>query len=493
LSSAGRRRGARFLAAAGGTFAIYAAFLALQPVLRLANVRMLELTPWTRRFVPMRPDLPEPWADVFGWLSLPLVRTILFVAALFALFALYRLAYRAVLSGAVSRGSILLAFVAFAVVLTPSLPILAGDAFAYIAHGELVDVRGVNPYQVRMEDHRDLAAARYASHLRLGSVYGPLALRTFQALHVTTWGPFANLMILKLFFVVVLVASCELLYRTGLTLGWDESRARATLLLLAWNPLVLLDGIQNAHLDVMILGLLALGTFLTARGRTVVGLAVLATTAAVKIVFLFLAPAILFYAFASARAAGWRSGLMRAAQVAVLGTTLNLVWQLPDWTQGSPLVALSELRGYSSASLTFVLRGAFRGIGVSVPQLTIVVAGLFAGVLLWGIRRVRDLPSFLRRVSRDGLSWLLIFTAVTHPWYALPLFVPVLAAGVRRHVAALVVFSACATLSFYGMRLAMGMFTDAAKYVNFLVGVLPATIVFLGGDRIRGIRSPTAR
>jgi hypothetical protein len=190
------------------------------------------------------------------------------------------------------------------------------------------------------------------------------------------------------------------------------------------------------------------------------------------------------YAFTSVKLEpGPRSGLRRAAQVAAIGAALNLIWHLPDWTHGGPLAALSELRTYASASWTFVLRRALRGLGLEVAQLPVVVNYLFAGFVLLGIWRVRDLSLFLARVSRDALSWLLIFAAVTHPWYALPMFPPVLTAGVKRHVAALLVFSACATLSSYGSRLAAGMMTEEAKFVNFFVGVLPAGLVFLFGFR----------
>lgn len=476
----GRKR--RVPVAVGGTIGIYLGFLVLQPVFRVAGLRVLELTPWTRRFVPLRPELPEPWPGVFEWLALPAVRTTLFAVALAALFGLYLGAYRGVLAGErVSRRAILLVFLAYSAVLVPSLPLFSVDVFAYVAHGELVDVKGVSPYEVRMEDHRDLVAARYAPRMRLGSVYGPLALRVFQALHFEGLGPFANLLVFKIFSVLVLLASFELVFRTGTALGREASKARAALLLVAWNPLVLLDGVMNAHVDVIILGLFALGTFLVVRGATVVGLAVLASTAAVKIVFLFVVPVILVHAFASADRR--RSGVLRVAGVVALGAALNLVWYLPDWLHGSPLEALSELRNYAASSATFVVRRLIRGFGFHVPLLPVIVSGVFAAVVILGIWRVRDLPRFLRRISRDGLLWLLVFTSVTQPWYALPLFPLALAGGARRHVAALLVFSACAPLSSYGMRLAEGMFTDTAKFVNFFVGVLPAAIVFLAGSR----------
>jgi hypothetical protein len=202
----------------------------------------------------------------------------------------------------------------------------------------------------------------------------------------------------------------------------------------------------------------------------------------VKIVFLFLVPVVLVYAFASAVLEPRpRSGLRRVAQVAALGAALNLMWYLPDWTHGGPLGTLSELRDYTAASATFVLRRALRAFGVPTPALAVLVSCAFAGFVLFRIWRVRDLSLFLRRVSRDALSWLLIFAPVVYPWYALPMFPPVLTAGVRSHVAALLVFSACSMLTFYDFRLATG--THGSKYVNFLIGVLPALLVFLYGFR----------
>jgi hypothetical protein len=471
--------------AAGGSFAIYCGFLVLQPVLRLTNLRLLGLTPWTRRFARGYPELSEPWAQIFTWLQQPPVRTTLYVVALFVLFALYLSAYRSVRAGAhVSRRTILLVFLLFAVVLVPSLPTFSADVFSYVAHGELVDTRGLSPYEVRMEDHRDLEMARYATRMRLGSVYGPLALRTFQALHVTSLGPFANLMVLKIFFLLLLVASLDLVFRTAQALGCPPMEARARLLLLAWNPLVLLEGVLDAHVDVLILFLVALGTFLVVRGRTAAGLAVLTASAAVKIVFLFLVPLVLVYAFHSARPAGRSAGVRRAALVLVAGAALNLVWYLPDWVGGGPLTALAELRNYASGSVTFILRRVLRVFGVRGTTLPLFTSGIFAAIVLFRIWRVRDLPGFLARLSRDVLLWLLVFVSVTHPWYALPLFPAVLAAGVRRHVAALLLFSLSSLFAFYGLRMVTGMFTEAAKFVDFFGGVLPPALVLLFGTRV---------
>jgi hypothetical protein len=387
--------------------------------------------------------------------------------------------------------SILGGFLLFAVVLAPGLPIFSNDVFSYVAHGELVDTKHVSPYEVRMEDHRDLAISRYAPRLRLGSVYGPLSLRVFQGLHVTGASPVANLMIFKTAWIALLLVALLLVYRTLLGLGRDPATARGLLLLFAWNPLVLIEGVLNAHVDVLILVLLSIGTFLVVRRPTVLGLAVMGAAAAVKITFLFLAPVLLVWAWRSAADEGDarpRAGALRGLQLVALGAALNLVWLLPDWTGGSPLTALSELGGAASNSLTFALRRGLFALGARFEQLPTIMAAVFALLVVSRSWELRTVPDFLSRVSRDVMLALLFFFAVVYPWYVLAAFPRVIVGGERRHLAALLTLSGCFMLAAYGQRMAFVLPKVESKLVGFGLGVLPAAVVYLlGTDRLRRI------
>jgi alpha-1,6-mannosyltransferase len=477
----------RRLAIAGAaTGLLYLAILGLQPVFLISSPRLVELQPWMQRFVRIPPSLPEPWLGVHAILAKPAVTAGVWAAIVIALFALYGLAFRAVRRGAGSVGAVLGGYLLFAAVLAPGLPIFSHDVFSYIAHGELVDTKHVSPYEVRMEDHRDLAVSRWAPRMRLGSVYGPLALRVFQALHVTGASALANLMIFRTFAIAALFVALVLAYRTLVGLGRDPREARALLLLFAWNPLVLLDGVLNAHVDVLIVVLLAAGVLLVVRQRTVVGLAVIATSAAVKITFLYLAPVLVAWAFRSAAAEGDarpRAGAFRVLQLVALGAGLHLCWLLPDWIGGGPWTALSELRGYAANSLAFVMKQGLLALGLRVESLPEVAIAAFALVVGYRAWELHTLGALLARLSRDVMISLLFFLPVVYPWYALAAFPLVVPAGSRRDVAALVTLSAGVLLAFYGERMFVVLAAADTKLVKFALGVLPAACVFLFASR----------
>jgi hypothetical protein len=478
----------RSLALAGAaTGLLYLSILGLQPWFLISSPRLVELQPWMQGFVRTPPALPEPWLGLHAVLARPPVKVAVWVILGVALFALYGLAFRAVRGGAGSVAAILGFFLLFAAVLAPGLPIFSNDVFSYIAHGELVDTRHVSPYEVRMEDHRDLAVSRWAPRLRLGSVYGPLALRVFQALHVTGASPLVNLMIFKAFAIAALFVALVVVHRTLVGLGREPREARALLLLFAWNPLVLLDGVLNAHVDVIIVLLLAIGTILVARKWTVLGLAVIGTSAAVKITFLFLAPVLVAWAWRSAAAEGNSrplAGAARVLQLLGLGAALHFGWFFPDWFGGSPLGALSELGGYAANSLTLAVKQALLALGLRVEHFATIVAAVFAVVLLHRSWEMRSVGQFLARASRDVMLALLFFLPVLYPWYALAAFPLVIAAGARRHVAALVTLSCCFLLTSYGARMASVMAPRAeSKLLQYGLAVLPAELVFLFGTR----------
>jgi hypothetical protein len=196
--------------------------------------------------------------------------TIGVTAATIALFILYYIAYRLCkgqtgykLWAVVLGGALVLALVNFFVCTTTSL-----DIYDYVARGRITGVYGGNPYVYVPSDFPSDPFMQYPAWKDKTAAYGPL-WETLSGLigHVADDQLLTHVLIhkdLALASYMLCVLMIALILRHV-----SPEKALAGTLLFAWNPLILMEGLQNAHNDLLMVGLILVGFwFLAQTDRT---------------------------------------------------------------------------------------------------------------------------------------------------------------------------------------------------------------------------------
>jgi hypothetical protein len=313
-------------------------------------------------------------------------------------------------------------------------PLFSHDVYSYIAQGEILHL-GLNPYH-----HAPDILARFGKGHLLSTVspfwrtttspYGPL----FLALASLIAGAVGSHLILGVLLMRVLeLAGLGLLAlsvpRLARALGTDPARATWMAVI---SPLVLLELIAAGHNDALMIGLLVAGVTLAIERRPVLGIALCAIAATVK---LPAAAGIAFIALAWARsewagagqhraaAAARALALSAAATAAVLAVVsavsgLGLSWISSGVfsTPGKVHLAITPVTaaGWSAASLLHLL-----GIGANARHIEsafgVVALALTALLGLELLRRAR----YANMVPALGALLLASVFAgpATWPWY----------------------------------------------------------------------------
>ena len=302
---------------------------------------------------------------------------------------------------------------AWTVPLLLTAPLFSQDAYSYLAQGTLVHL-GIDPYR-----HAPAALANVGQAHVLGAVdpfwrhttapYGPLFLGIVSVL-VAISG--AHLVLGVLLIRLLALAGIGLLAvfvpRLARALGADPARATWWV----FSPLVLLDLVAGAHNDLLMIGLVVAGVSLAIERRLLLGIAVCALAATIKLPALAAIP---FMLVAGERRL-WVRGVVVAAAVLVavsvitglgLGWISTTVFSTPDKVRLAitPATAL----GWTAAQVVPVgARGLESAFGVVAFGLSLV----FGAVLLWRSRQqtmVRNLGITLIAVAVCGpAAW---------PWY----------------------------------------------------------------------------
>jgi len=193
-------------------------------------------------------------------------------------------------------------------------PVGALDAFNYMIELKLTYHYDQNPYLVTFAGYRDDPFALPAFLVDVPLFYGPawLLISAIPAL-LTGFADFLRLLVaLKLFNLLLLALTAFIIARSQ----EERPRAWAAAYLFAANPLVLFEGIGNAHNDVL-MTLFLVAALVASRARSPLAGPMLALSALVKFFTAALTP--LFAAVALRERWGWRrvvaAGLMAAALV----------------------------------------------------------------------------------------------------------------------------------------------------------------------------------
>lgn len=172
-------------------------------------------------------------------------------AALFfslCLLLLFFLQYK--LIGSFTKKKALFILILVAVVYFVSLPFFSSDVFLYAFKGKIQAELSLNPYEpVKYFETPYIYLSPWAL---VPLAYGPLANFVFKIFYFKGLSPFMDMYILKAVFLVFFIAILWLAYKVCLEKNF---------VFFILSPIVLIEGVLNAHLDMMPLLFLILSCY----------------------------------------------------------------------------------------------------------------------------------------------------------------------------------------------------------------------------------------
>ncbi|MHB0875125.1 MAG: hypothetical protein ACYC5O_03665 [Anaerolineae bacterium] len=393
------------------------------------------------------------------------------------LFAFYIAACRLVrgLSLARSRWAIVAPALIAAVACLLLYPITAMDIYYYIITARVWMVHGANPLATAPDgfggDPYLAYAGDYAHH---PSPYGPVwALLSAPAGLTSASSLLVSLLVLK---TLALLAYCA----CGALVVWIVSRLRpgeeaSALLLVAWNPLVLLEAIGNGHND-MVMALFVLSAVALALSRwRLASPAALALAALVKLPAVILLPPLLIYLAQSERSTAGK--VRRLVASAVLAALVVAAGYALFWDGSAAFAGILRQGGFVGTSPSYLL---LQAAAVVVPGVPAAIRGLFlplcfGAYYLWQLLTVAHHPDRWLDVTASIVFCLVLVLGLFKAWYllwVLPLAVITLK---PRPIVSVVIFTLTALLStlIYGF---LGVWNGWDYHENLLLGV---PLVFL--------------
>lgn len=394
------------------------------------------------------------------------------VAGYLILGVLYWLGWRAAqrAHGRAAWGFVLGGALASAFILLFLYPFGAADVFDNIMHGRILGVYGANPFQDVASQFRSDPIYPYIAWKRTPSAYGPawellaggvawLVQQTLEVLET----PRAELVVANVL-AFKLIGGAFLAACTGVVVAIlrrkAPERALAGVVLLAWNPIVLVETVGQGHNDIaMVFWILAAAWALVEQRYTLAALALVAG-ALVKFVPVLMLPAALAIAWRELGACGQRArgpadqmtsgseGLQvrgwswskqsrishcalpippRLRFLLVTGISaiaLVVIAYAPFW-QGLETLNIERKQALFTTSLPAtvwaILQGPW-GQKLAAERISLVAAGMTALFALWQAAwagRERSWLSFPRAAFRILMFYLLITCLWFQSWYAI--------------------------------------------------------------------------
>jgi len=212
-------------------------------------------------------------------------------------------------------------------------PVGALDVFNYMIELKLAYGFGENPYLVTFAGYRDDPFALPAFLVDVPLFYGPVWLIAYGLpVAVVGFQTIIGLLgALKLFNLGLLALTALLIYRSQ----EDDRAGWLGVYLFLANPLVLFEGVGNAHNDVL-MTLFLVAALVAFRRKSVIAGPMFALSALVKLFTVVLAPLLL--AFMLRDRWGWRR-LALAGSLALIVVVLSV---LPFWADGAMVDGLRE-------------------------------------------------------------------------------------------------------------------------------------------------------
>jgi alpha-1,6-mannosyltransferase len=333
---------------------------------------------------------------------------------------LYLLAVRLTTRLRGPRAAILLLGVvplALVAVLYPAYPLLSSDIFKYVFDGRILAVYGQNPF---LHVPAEYPADRFYDLVYWKAVvnaHGPL-WRVAEAAAAQVGGESCQnaVLAMKVWPTLAYLATTSTLY--AILRAWQPERALWGAMLFAWNPLVVLESVQNGHNDVVAALPAVVACWLAFRGRFGWAFPVLAIAFLVKPLAAVLGPLILVAALRRRPPA-----YCDAAFGMGCGAALVVVAYLPFWDGPATFQGLSRENLFSTSpakALLDLLRAGGLPLDRALPIASGAAHGLFAVLLIsvlfaaWR-GRLAVMPAAFGVV----FLYLLVGAQWFNPWYLL--------------------------------------------------------------------------
>ena len=310
-------------------------------------------------------------------------------------------------------------------------PVTAIDVLVYLVDGRLWTRHGANPLVVApnvFDDPFNRLAGQYAN---TPAPYGPVWV-VLSGLPSLLFGDqlYPSLLAMKAIALVAYLGCAATI--TWILLRTRPEAAVAGTLYFAWNPLVVLDGIGNAHNDAAMMLPALLAIALTLRGRELPALALLSISAGVKYASALLIPVVFLHHVR--HWPRWSEKLRYTMVAGVFSLGVFLVCYAAFWAGLSTFAGLEKRNEIVVGSVAALVNYGrivwFPDVPQSwVPYPFTALFLLLYGWLLWGVWRGR----------RDWLpaAFEVLYVAMFQPvwfnsWFAIwPLALAALVADER--------------------------------------------------------------
>jgi hypothetical protein len=312
-------------------------------------------------------------------------------------------------------------------------PVASKDVYAYSFYGRVQSEYGANPYLSFPDQHPLDPWHKFWSWRLFGPVYGPPFLLLLRLVAVAA-GPslLAWVVWMKLLLTAAELAAIWLLVRA---LRADPARGedpRWPLLLIGWNPMVLQSIGMSAHVDALLLLVLAGALLAHRRGRHLPAFLLLVGCFLVKV---YMGPLAALYAlWLASRRPGLRARVATVAGLGLLGAAMTALAYLPYAGAGRRLftTAVDVSNHFSSGSppnlVRRLLAAALPLLGVSDTAAAatgarlgrqLAVAGIVVAFVLVA-RRLRADRDPWPQIAAFFLAYLLLTPWVFY-WHEIPL------------------------------------------------------------------------
>jgi hypothetical protein len=312
-------------------------------------------------------------------------------------------------------------------------PVASKDVYAYSVYGKVQSTYGANPYLSFPDQHPLDPWHPFWSWRLFGPVYGPPFLLLLRPVAVAA-GPsvLAWVVWMKLLLTAAELAAIWLLVRALRADPAQGEDPRWPLLLIGWNPMVLQSIGMSAHMDALLLLVLAGALLAHRRGRHLLAFLLLVGCFLLKV---YMGPLAALYAlWLAARRPGLRARAATVTGLGLLGAAMTALAYLPYAGAGRRLFtsAVDVSNHFSSGSPPNVVR---RLLAAGLPLLGVsdtaaaaagarlgrqlAIAGIVVAFVLAarGLRADRD-P--WPRVAAFFLAYLLLTPWVFY-WHEIPL------------------------------------------------------------------------
>ena len=372
--------------------------------------------------------------------------------------------------------------IAFGLLALLSAPSASVDVYHYLAEGQIAVHYGLNPLVVASSSvpgyQSDPILSAVTGWANVPARYGPLHVLLMSIVVAVTGGQLiASIVGLKLLAYATYLAAIPIILLLS-----EEIRpnsGKAALIAFAWNPEILLDGVANAHNDLIMAVLTCAGLLFIVRRSPILGACLIMAGAMIKFLVIVIVPLALIYAsIGPNRSSPRHIAIAAIASIAVLIATyfpFYSGWEsLPFATMDvalsnslfamvnhlSPLIATQMMPALFAVFVIVYLASAYALARKTTAEVLLKTAVLVVGALVVLIAK---------------MWW---------PWYAitiLALLAPLVRVGGSRFLMALTAGVVLAWVLFL-WRWLFGAAQWNGPAATFLIGgamIAPVALVFL--------------